>query len=79
MFGLSSYLKNQELRRRGRMMAYDLSPPKWPWRDYLTDEEAAKLAAADAAKAEWERLNVERAAIVNRAIQRAKYALTKST
>lgn len=47
--------------------------PKWPWRDFLTEAERAALAQADAAKAEWLRLNKERSAITNRAIQRAKY------
>ena len=46
-----------------------------PWRDYLTPEEAATIAAADASKTEWQRLNAARAGIVNRAIQRAKYKL----
>ncbi|WP_038367936.1 hypothetical protein [Bosea sp. UNC402CLCol] len=46
--------------------------PKWPWRNFLTADEARILARADAAKSEWKRLNVERAAITNRAIQRAK-------
>jgi hypothetical protein len=47
--------------------------PKWPWRDFLTDDERRILESADAAKAEWKKLNAERAAITNRAIQRAKY------
>jgi hypothetical protein len=48
--------------------------PKWPWRDFLTAAEANTLARADSAKAEWKRLNAERAGITNRAIQRAKAA-----
>lgn len=48
--------------------------PKWDWRAYLTDAERENLAVADAAKAEWQRLNRARAQITNRAIQRAKYA-----
>lgn len=50
---------------------------KWPWRDFLTSEEVATLAAADDAKRAWLALNKERAAITNRAIQRAKYAALK--
>jgi hypothetical protein len=42
-----------------------------PWRDFLTDDERDILAKADAAKAEWLRLNASRAGIVNRAIHRA--------
>jgi len=53
-------------------------PPKrkrrsLPWRDFLTKEEAKELAAADEAKRRWLELNRGRAAIVNRAIGRAKY------
>lgn len=48
--------------------------PKWPWRDFLTEAERNVLARADAAKAEWKRLNAERAGIANRALQRAKAA-----
>lgn len=60
-------------------MAWKPKKPKWPWRSYLTAEEAATLKRADVAKAEWLKLNRERAAITNRAIQRAKYDLQKST
>lgn len=48
--------------------------PKWDWRHFLTEDEAAQVAAAEAAKAEWQRLQTVRAGIQNRAIQRAKYA-----
>lgn len=51
-----------------------LRKPKWPWRKFLTDEECAILAQADSAKLRWAELNRDRAAITNRAIQRAKYA-----
>ena len=47
------------------------------WRDYLTDEERAVIEAGDAAKAEWERLNAPRAGIINRCIQRSRYAARK--
>ena len=47
---------------------------KWPWRDFLTLEERDKLSEAWDAKQHWLALNKERAAITNRAIQRAKYA-----
>jgi hypothetical protein len=53
---------------------YKRRQPKWPWRKFLTPQERAILARADAAKAEWLELNRERAGITNRAIQRAKYA-----
>lgn len=56
------------------MKRYERPKPKWPWRDYLTAEERAILAKADAAKAAWEKLNKGRASIQNRALQRAKYA-----
>lgn len=46
-----------------------------PWRDYLTDEERAVIEQADAAKIAWQAFNDRRAGIVNRAIQRARYAL----
>jgi len=48
--------------------------PKWKWRDFLTKEERAILRKADVAKAAWLFANKERAAITNRAIQRAKHA-----
>lgn len=47
---------------------------KLPWRDFLTLEERDKLSEAADAKLHWLELNRERAAITNRAIQRAKYA-----
>jgi hypothetical protein len=56
------------------MKRYKKPEPKWPWRDYLTDDERATLARADAAKAAWQKLNKGRAEIQNRALQRAKYA-----
>lgn len=46
-----------------------------PWREYLTKDERAELDRADEAKRRWQKLNRARAGIVNRAIQRAKYAL----
>jgi hypothetical protein len=49
--------------------------PAWPWRDYLKPEEAAKIAAAEEAKAAWLKANEPTAGIINRAIQRAKYAV----
>lgn len=48
--------------------------PKWAWRNFLTKEEYEILLKADKAKSMWRNLNRERAAITNRAIQRAKYA-----
>ncbi len=59
-------------------MPYQKRKNKWPWRDFLTEEEAETLALADAAKDEWKRLNKERALITNRAIQRAKYHAPKA-
>jgi len=44
------------------------------WRDYLTEEEAAIVAASDDAKAAWQRTVAQRAFIMNRAIQRKRYA-----
>lgn len=46
-----------------------------PWRDYLTDDERAIIESADAAKLAWQALNDRRAGVVNRACQRARYAL----
>lgn len=46
-----------------------------PWRDYLTDDERVIIEQAEAAKVTWQALNDRRAGIVNRAIQRARYAL----
>lgn len=57
-----------------RASAWAPRQAKYDWRSFLTAEEAATLAAADAAKTEWQRLNSARAAILNRAIQRAKHA-----
>ncbi len=48
--------------------------PKWPWRDHLTEEERQIIEAGDAAKAEWLRLSLPRQRIMNRALQRAKFA-----
>lgn len=55
-------------------MAWEPRKGKWPWRDFLTLEERDKLDEASDAKRHWQALNKERAAITNRAIQRAKYA-----
>lgn len=44
------------------------------WRTYLTADEKALIKAAERAKATWRVLSAERAKIVNRAIQRARYA-----
>ncbi|MBN7804847.1 hypothetical protein JZX86_05650 [Agrobacterium rosae] len=55
-------------------MPYQKKQAKWPWRDFLTKDERDTLMKATEAKALWEKLNVERASIQNRAIQRAKYA-----
>jgi hypothetical protein len=52
---------------------------KWPWRDFLTEEEAKIILRADNAKAEWKRLVAEKAMIQNRALQRAKYAAATPT
>ena len=57
---------------------YKLRKPKWNWRAFLTADEQAILRASDEAKAAWQRLNKERAGIVNRAIQRAKYDSRRS-
>lgn len=48
--------------------------PAWPWRDYLKPEEAEKIAAAEVAKIAWQKANEPVAGIMNRAIQRARYA-----
>lgn len=55
-------------------MTWAARKPKWAWRKFLTAEEKKVLATSDAAKAKWLSLNRARAAITNRAIQRAKYA-----
>jgi len=55
------------------MTAWAKRPPRWNWRAYLTEDEAAIVAQSEKAKAEWQRLQAQRAAIQNRAIQRAKY------
>lgn len=44
------------------------------WRDYLTDEEAKVVKASDDAKAKWRETVAERAFIMNRAIQRKRFA-----
>lgn len=67
-------------RRTGVGFGRDWTPrqPKWPWRKFLTAEEKKILKRADEAKQRWLDLNRERAAITNRAIQRAKYAALTS-
>lgn len=56
------------------MKTWARKKPKWQWQRFLTTEEKSILDAAGAAKAAWLALNRERAAITNRATQRAKYA-----
>jgi hypothetical protein len=48
------------------------------WRKHLTDDERQTIAAMDAARENWERLSGLRPRIVNRCIQRAKYAARKA-
>jgi hypothetical protein len=55
-------------------MAWKSKRSKWKWREFLTTDEKAALKQADQAKTRWLSLNRERAAITNRATQRAKYA-----
>lgn len=74
---LGSSLAAQERANERNVRRWEKAGGKWPWRDFLTDEEREILAKADAAKAEWTRLNQARASITNRAIQRAKYAATR--
>lgn len=47
------------------------------WREYLTDEERAAIKKIDDAKAHWLKLHndLQRGAIVNRAIKRAHAAI----
>jgi hypothetical protein len=53
------------------------NPPKWPWHDFLTDEERQIIAEADKAKRVWQQLMQTRTVIINRAIHRAKYHARK--
>ena len=55
-----------------------MAPHTKTWRDYLTDEERAIVEASDQAKSQWEKSAGERAYIMNRAIQRKRYAERKS-
>lgn len=54
----------------------------WPWREYLTKEEAAEMAEIDRKAAEAQAIRRDigprRIVIVNRAINRCKYALGQS-
>lgn len=54
-------------------------PPKCPWRNFLTTEEKTIISKADTAKAVWLKANQNRAAIINRAIQRARHDRTPRT
>ena len=54
------------------MPTSETNKPRPDWWAFLTAEERVVVERADAAKAMWKRLNGERAAITNRAIQRAK-------
>lgn len=67
-------LKAQQAANERNIARYEKAVAKWPWRDFLTDEEREEMAAADRAKIEWLRLNKGRAAIQNRALQRARFA-----
>lgn len=65
-------------------MNWKPKPEKWDWRKFLTSDEAAIVRASDDDAAAIERLRADyrkrwalrRQLIVNRAIQRAKYAST---
>jgi len=44
------------------------------WREWLTAEEAERVAEIEAAEHELKRMRIERQMIANRALQRARYA-----
>lgn len=58
-------------------MTWEPRSPKWPWRDFLTPEEARIVNEADAVlkrcRRESATASAVRAPIQNRAIHRAKY------
>lgn len=58
-------------------MTWQQKPKKWPWQDFLTDEEWEVIARADEAQEESKRLNAERALIRDRARKRAQYHAEK--
>lgn len=76
---LGPSMKQQAAANERNIKRYEKAVAMWPWRDFLTDDERAEMAAADVAKAEWQRLNRGRASIQNRAIQRAKNAALRTT
>ena len=61
----------------GLRMPYAKRPPRYPWRDYLTEEESVRVDRLRSMK----RLNAaqkyELVLIRNRALQRARYAEKK--
>jgi len=51
-----------------------MQPKPTNWREHLTDAERATIEAGDRARVAARLANAARAGIVNRAVQRAKYA-----
>lgn len=58
-------------------MTHDTPEPKWPWRDFLKPDEASFINEAEAKRSDAAHAAAMRARIINRAIQRAKYAASK--
>lgn len=68
-------------------MAWEPQKSKWEWRNFLTPGEESFIARADRAESQVakaraafeEMFGRERSLLVNRAIQRAKYAASSPT
>ena len=82
-YGLNLSLDLSEVNGYKWVMAWKPQKKRdWPWREYLTKEEAAEMAEIDRMAAEAQAIRREigprRIMIVNRAINRCKYALGQS-
>jgi hypothetical protein len=53
-------------------MLYEKKKPRW--RDWMTQDERARMAKIDALESQWIPARDERQLIANRALQRARYA-----
>ena len=67
-------MSRRRIPRRITRMSWKTKPNDARLHKFMSDEERAIVNAADEAKKRWQKLRDQRAGIINRALQRARYA-----